>query len=198
MTHSDQDSGVFFGATYSKEGSQGEFEKGFREGLIQGYETGKQEGLEIGHRLGLDSAESKLRTSFELLQQATQEFSERQDLFFAQAKPELIRLAMETAKRIIRSELRAPKALQKQIQASIDDFYRKNNEGPIQVLLSPSDFESLSSYQDKWQSQGGKILFKADESVRPGDFIVRSDFALIHHQLDRIIEDLTIRVSEEA
>lgn len=197
MKNSEDEIGVYFEES-SGQKNQNEFEKGYREGLHKGYEQGHADGLSIGHRLGSESVEAKLRTSLGVLESAAETFLQQQALLFQMARPEFLRLSLAAAKQVLRQELTQPENLAAQIDHYLDDSLQIFANEPIEIQLSDDDFEQLKPFLENWQLSGSvNLIVLPDSSLQPGDFIIRNRFAFIHHQLERMMDELYVRASEE-
>lgn len=196
MKDADDQLGVFFEKSPEKHTAGENEEPSFREGLSRGYEQGYAEGLAKGHQLGIKSIEAKIVAGLQVLEEAAEAFSAHQTAVFEMAKPALVQLSLAAAKKVIRSQLAEPHILAEQITVYLDEYYRHFADETGEILLSVADYENLSPYLQNFSASSWPIV--ADSSLAPGDFVIRNRLAFIHHQLDRIIDELRGRVAEEA
>lgn len=197
MKNSEDEIGVYFEESSGQE-NPNDFDKGYHEGLHKGYEQGYADGLTVGHRLGTESVAAKLRTSLGVLEASAETFLQQQALLFQMARPEFLRMSLAVAKQVLRQELVKPENLAAQIDHYLDDSLQSFANEAIEIHLSDHDFEQLKPFLENWQLSGSvNLIVLPDSTLQPGDFIIRNRFAFIHHQLDRIMDELYIRASEE-
>jgi flagellar assembly protein FliH len=104
---------------------------GLAQGLEQGRAQGRREGLEAGRAEALREAGPRLRALESAWAQALDEFSRARDRLHAEAGRELVTLALEIARRVIRRSLEAdPSLVEEQVRAVLAQVAR-----PARVVL---------------------------------------------------------------
>jgi type III secretion protein L len=114
------------------------------------------------------------------------------DDYFAKAEPELVRLAVAIAKKIVGEELRAsPETIVSIVREALASARRERS---LVIRVNPEQAEEVRRCIDELVKSLGfacELQVKAAPSVAPGGCVVESEFGVIDAQLDtqlRVIE----------
>lgn len=177
--------------SYPESEVQHMLEQARQEGFQQGLERGLQQGVQQGLQQATQEAERRMA---EYQQGQGREIAEQLHsvLLAAQAgvqglqqqmAPDLLQLACDIARQVVRQELRTnPHALQPVVAEALDMLQAETK--PALVRLNPEDFAQLEAHL-RAALPNPKVEWLADPSVQRGDCRVESQGALVDGSLER-------------
>jgi flagellar assembly protein FliH len=143
------------------------FENGFRQGEIA----------------GLAMAEQKVEAIMKRHSEAILEISRMKPSLYAQAEREVVKLAVEVAKKIVHREIQVDRdIIQTLIRVTLAHVAEKT---PVTIHLNPTDFNYISERQAELsQSEGRNISLTSDKSIERGGCLVETDCGDIDARLE--------------
>ena len=161
------------------------------EGYAEGLAAGQSEGLAQG-RQDADAEWSQKFSSYQtgqgqdIAQQLSQVLQSAQTAvqgMQARMAPDLLQLACDIARQVVRQELRTnPQALMPVVSEALDMLSAESK--PATVRLNPQDWMQLESHLKAVHPQP-KIEWLSDASVQPGNCLVESAGAQVDGSLER-------------
>ena len=176
------------------EGYQKGYEEGLQEGKRQGSAQGHEEGMERGYKAGearaLEEAErliaisERLDGSFKVLEE--------------QVAEELLALAIELAREVVRSEISAhPETLLAVVREALTQLPHQH----VSIYLHPDDASLLRSYQGDQLSHAGHRIHE-DFKLSRGDCLLETGGsqldATVAMRWRRVLEGLGLSVAWQA
>jgi flagellar biosynthesis/type III secretory pathway protein FliH len=124
-----------------KDGRAAGFRDGFARGREEGYRLGLEEGRHEGDRAGREEAalrvEENLSGAAQALLAAARDLREEKEKLFVEARSDLIQLALEVARKIIKREVRVSGDIAlRNVEKAIELIFRR---GPLVVQVNPED-----------------------------------------------------------
>ena len=161
------------------EAAQQAREQGYQQGVDQGMQKAAQEWQarmsDYQNNLGRETA-LRLNEVLHAAQNAVQGFSQ-------QVAPDLLQLATDVARQVVRQELRCnPQALQPVVAEALDMLGAETK--PALVRLNPEDFKHLEVHL-RTALPNPKVEWLADPSVAQGGCVVESQGAQVDGSLER-------------
>lgn len=129
------------------------------------------------------------RTEVMHLQQSTLRSLEAQyESLVGQLRLVIPELAMETVKRIFAGM----KVTKKVVADIVNDVLHEVSPGPepLEVLLSPHDFELIRNNEPDFREKYPGLEFKTDSGLKPGDCMARTRFGVIDGRIDTKLKNV--------
>lgn len=108
--------------------------------------------------------------------------------FFAQAEPELIRLSLAIAEKVLgRMVHEHPEAVQQVVRQALE----RSLGDRVVVKVSPQDYKALQEQQAEFKDvldRSKRLLLKEDESIAQGGCVVETEVGTIDAQLETQLE----------
>jgi len=152
------------------------------------YEEGFAKGEAAGTRMGLEQMMPAVETFAGLVQQLNQLATNT----LAGMEPEIIRLVLAIAERVIHTRIEADdKVLHRVIEAAVGEIDERWN---VTVKVNPGEYETLQKYQEifKQLDRLGKVTLLPDPSITPGGCIVQAPEGFV----DATLETALARVAK--
>jgi len=112
-------------------------EHGEREGFAAGYSEGLEKGLREGRESALEEARSRVRTLVPALEELVADFGRERRELRESAQRELLELALEVARRVVRREVEMPPpVVVESLRAAIERIDRKRG---LVIEIHPAD-----------------------------------------------------------
>ena len=162
-------------------------------------EEGKREGVEEGVRVGMEQGreEEKARIRAETenlrlnLQQIYAQIQMRHEGMAANAKKELLGLAMAVAERIVRAHVKVDaECVKRNIEAAVDLIAQEHK---LQIFISPSEAEVVEEYVPQLKAKFPKVesvQIVPDMNIGAGCCIVRTKTGEVDARLETQIEEI--------
>jgi len=170
--------------------------EGFDAGHQRGYEQGHQEGLSAGRDEAHREHNEALRSLESSWGEALEVFEARRADMLAEARSEVVRLAVAIARRVIKREIAGDEgSAVRQVEAALPLVIHPSR---LRIVLHPDDAprvrEALPELTRRFTDSAHAELIE-DDSVEPGSCVVRTDAGEIDAssdtQIERVVEALT-------
>lgn len=156
-----------------KEGQKAGYREGFVRGREEGYrlglEEGRREGLRVGREEEVRRLEGELSGAAAALAAAASEFQAKADELLARARRDLLDLAIEIAKRIVKREVvRVPETVVLNVKSALELIFRR---GSIAIHVHPSDapvVEKALAADPRWKHGFDAVEVRPALDVNPG------------------------------
>lgn len=156
-----------------KEGQKAGYREGFVRGREEGYrlglEEGRREGLRVGREEEVRRLEGELSGAAAALAAAASEFQAKRDDLLARARRDLLDLAVEIARRIVKREVvRVPETVVLNVESALELIFRR---GSIAIHVHPSDapiVEKALAADPRWKHGFDAVEVRPALDVNPG------------------------------
>jgi len=134
----------------------------FDSGFLQGQKSGKE------------LAEHKLDAAMRKYSEALQEISSLKSVLRTQVEREVVKLAVEVAKKIVYREIHIdPAIIQTLIRVALSHVAEKSS---VTIYLSPVDYSYLIKQRPELaQSEGRDMTFLSDNSIAQGGCLIQTE-----------------------
>lgn len=134
----------------------------FDSGFLQGQKSGKE------------LAEQKLEAATHKYSEALQEISSLKNVMRAQVEREVVKLAVEVAKKIVYREIRIdPAIIQTLIRVALSHVAEKSS---VTIHLSSVDYAYLLKQRPELaQSEGRDVTYLSDNSIEQGGCLIQTE-----------------------
>lgn len=133
------------------------YEKGFQEGELTGRQTAEKP---------IEAAMKRYADSFV-------EISSLKPSLYAQAEHEVVKLAIEIARKIVHREIQVDRnIIQTFVRVALSHVTEKSS---VKVNLNPVDYKYVMECRDELgQTEGSDLLFQSDNSIEQGGCLVET------------------------
>lgn len=158
------------------------------------YAQGLQEGREAGRRTFLEGIES----AAEAFEAVAEQFRAVRQAYLDGAEPQVVALALEVARRILRREALAdPDLVRTMVRAALDELLDRQH---VTILVHPEDLGAVRSEKaaliERFE-EIGRMDVVPDESIPRGGCIARSRSEEIDARLDAQLDRLAELIRED-
>jgi len=155
-----------------------------------------EKGFAEGEKTGIESGEKKAAVFLRQLETLCSEIHSLKERLMSEFESQIVLLASEMAKRIIKKELMSSSEI---IETLVQEALKKLDPiGPITIKLNPFLFERLNQKKKEFQEVFPDLLFEKDNKAPENGVVVSSPFQEIDTDLDfqlsNIIEELRSRI----
>lgn len=164
-----------------------------QEALQQGY----QEGLQAGQQAGLEHSAAEAQNRLDLLKTEFVQLVKARRKVLAEMEPELIRLSIGIAERILAQELTMNKEAVVAIVREGIATLKEREE--ITVRVHPSEVELLTPYQTELEAmvEGLKRFFiQGDGSIEPGSCAIETNLGNVDARMSTRLEAVRMGLEE--
>ncbi len=144
-----------------------------------------ENGYRQGEKAGLEAAEKRLDSLMKRYANAIREISSLKPALYAQAEREVVKLALEVAKKIVRREVRVdPEIIQTLVKVALQHVAVKS---PVTIRLHPADHEYLLQLQTSSSTREGserEAVYLADKSIERGGCLIETDCGDVDARID--------------
>lgn len=135
---------------------------------------GYEKGFLQGEKAGMEIAEQRLEAVMRRYAEGIVEVSNLRASLYAQVEREVVKLAVEVAKKVVHRELQAdPEIIQTVVRVALNHVAEKS---AVTVHLSPVDYSFLLEQRAELsQSEGRDISLLADKSIERGGCLVNTE-----------------------
>jgi flagellar assembly protein FliH len=143
------------------------------------YESGYRQ----GEKAGLAAAEQKIEAIVKRQAEGIIEIGRIKSALYVQVEREVVRLAIEVAKKIVHREVQVDREIiQTLVRVALSHVADK---APVSIHVNPKDFEYISERQTELsQAEGRTISFIPDKSIERGGCLVETDCGDIDARLE--------------
>jgi len=165
-----------------------------QDAYCRGFSDGEKSGFEQGERAGLDAAAGRLDGLVKGLEQLLSDLGHLQRRACHDLENEMVRLALEVARKIVGREVRTDVETVAGIVR--DAVNRVEHAEQITIRMNPADMQRLAELKPRLLdelAEAGRTRFEADASITSGGCRVESDSGDIDARLEQ-----RFKVVEEA
>ena len=164
--------------------------------LSQLEKTAYENGFLQGEKAGMEIAEQKIEAVMRRYAEAILEVSKLRSSLFAQAEREVVKLAVEVAKKIIHREIQAdPDIIQTLVRVALSHVAEKS---AVTVHLSPVDYSYLLEQRAELaQTEGRDISLLADKSIERGGCLIQTECGDIDARIEEKFREVEHAFFEE-
>jgi flagellar biosynthesis/type III secretory pathway protein FliH len=132
-----------------------------------------ENGFLQGEKSGSEIAEQKVEAIRKRYSEALLEISKLRSGLYVQAEREVVKLAVEVAKKIIHREIHAdPEVIQTLVRVALSHVAEKS---AVTIHLNPADYSYLMEQRSELsQSEGRDIALLADKSIERGGCLIQT------------------------
>ena len=136
--------------------------------------TAYENGYLQGEKAGRETAEQKLEAVSRRYGESMLELGKLRSSLYLQVEREVVKLAVEVAKKIVHRELQVDKdIIQTLVRVALSHVAEKS---AVTVHLSPQDYSHLMALRDELsQSEGRDISLLADKSIERGGCLIQTE-----------------------
>ena len=173
--------------------------RGLAEGQAQGRREGSEKARKDAQHAALNEARGRISELLGALQAGASEFDQAKRRLIAQAESGIIELALAIARRVCKT--RAEQSSDVAVAAAIQLIEMVRGESDFEICVSRADFEAVRSSAADFlkavnSSQHCRVL--ADESIGPGDCVLRGRSGTIDASIDKQIDRVAAALLPEA
>jgi len=142
--------------------------------MAQLEKTAYENGFLQGEKAGMEIAEQKIEAVMRRYADAILEVSKLRSTLYAQVEREVVKLAVEVAKKILHREIQAdPDIIQTLVRVALSHVAEKS---AVTVHLSPVDYNHLLEQRAELsQTEGRDISLLADKSIERGGCLIQTE-----------------------
>jgi flagellar assembly protein FliH len=142
--------------------------------LAQVEKTAYENGFSQGEKAGMEIAEQKIEAVMRRYAESILEVAKLRSSLYAQVEREVVKLAVEVAKKITHREIQAdPDIIQTLVRVALGHVAEKS---AVTVHLSPVDYSYLLEQRSELsQSEGRDISLLADKSIERGGCLIQTE-----------------------
>jgi flagellar assembly protein FliH len=142
--------------------------------LAQIEKTAYENGFMQGEKAGKEIAEQKAEAVMKRYSESIQEIGSFRSSLYAQVEHEVVRLAVEAAKKIVHREVQAdPDIIQTLVRVALSHVSEKS---AVTVHLSPVDYNYLMEQRAELaQNEGRDISLLSDKSIERGGCLIKTE-----------------------
>jgi len=134
-----------------------------------------ESGFHQGERAGAEIAEKKMETVMRRYAETVLELGRLKPVLYAQVETEVVKLAVEVAKKIVHREIHAdPEIIQTLVRVALGHVAEK---GAVTVHLHPVDYNYLLEHRAELVhgADGREIVLLADKSIERGGCLIQTE-----------------------
>jgi len=135
-----------------------------------------EDGFRQGEKAGMEIAEKKAEVLMRRYAEAIEEIGRFKPVLYRQAEREVVKLALEVAKKIVHREVRAdPEIVQTLISVALSHVAVKSS---VTVHLHPADYNFVLDHRGAAQRGGDTergIVLLADKSIERGGCLIETE-----------------------
>jgi len=164
--------------------ARAEAERIRREAFESGYAEGRQEGLKQGG--------AEIQTALSFLKRLASDLAEQEKTALAQLEPELIKLAVAVAKKIIDKEMSVDRDIIKRCVArAIEKIVEREK---LVVYVHPTDLPIVLDYKETLIEMFDGIktieVVASENGISPGGCMVETDLVRVNGQIEAQLDEV--------
>jgi flagellar assembly protein FliH len=164
-------------------------DEGRREGFDEGRDAGWQAGVDGGRRSGEEEARSDLSRALEIFRAAARKYDEERRLFLDEARREVVKLALEVGRTLVKREVRdIGDPAKRNIEKAVALIFRR---GEIVVEIHPDDVdlvEQALAEGPRWAEELDGVQIKSASDVARGGCRLIAGAGVVDLDIDTQIE----------
>ncbi|MCG3180673.1 MAG: hypothetical protein BIFFINMI_03036 [Phycisphaerae bacterium] len=138
-------------------------------GHAEGHAAGREEGLKVGRDEAQRRFDAEFARSGRMLAEAMEMLNERKGQMLAEARQDLVALALTAAEKVVRTRLAAdPGACRRTVDAAVE---LTGHTSRLSIRVSPGDLATIQEFAPNLADRltgEGEVQVVADESIEPG------------------------------
>jgi flagellar assembly protein FliH len=148
-----------------------------------------EKGYQQGEKAGLEVAEKKAEAIMKRYAESLLEVEQLKRSLYAQSEQELVKLAIEVAKKIVHREIRADRdIIQTLVRVALSHIGEKS---AVTVLLNPVDYAYLLEQRAELsQTEGRDISLLADKSIERGGCLIQTECGDIDARIEQKFQEV--------
>jgi flagellar assembly protein FliH len=144
--------------------------------LAQIEKTAYENGFRQGERAGMEIAEKKVEAAMRRYAEAILEMGRLKAMLYSQVEREVVKLAIEVAKKIVHREVQADKEIiQTLVKVALSHVAEKST---VTVRLNPVDYNYILEHKaelSQGEQNGREIVLLADKSIERGGCMIQTE-----------------------
>lgn len=150
-----------------------------------------QRGFHEGERTGLAAAEKMAEAGMRRYADALLEIARLRSTLYRRVEHEVVKLALECAKKIVQHELKTdPELIQNLVRAALGNIAERS---AVTILLHPVDCKYLMDHRNELSPEGEgtrEILFLADKTIERGGCLIRTECGDVDARIEEQFREL--------
>lgn len=131
-----------------------------------------QKGFQQGETAGREAAAKEMESTTHAYAESIQEIRRLKPSLYSQAEREIVRLALEVAKKIVNREIQADRSIiQTLVRVALSRVSEKTS---VTVRLNPMDYKFLMDRNDEMADEGCAVSLQSDNSIAQGGCLVET------------------------
>jgi flagellar biosynthesis/type III secretory pathway protein FliH len=145
--------------------------------------TAYENGFLQGEKAGMEIAEQKVEAVMRRYAESILEVGKIRSTIYPQVEREVVKLAIEVAKKIVHREIQADKEIiQTLVRVALSRVAEKS---AVTIHLNPIDYEFLLEYRAELsQNEGREIALLADKSIERGGCMIQTECGEIDARIE--------------
>jgi len=149
----------------------------------QAVKAAYEEGFREGEKAGAAAVEKRLDAVEERYGESLLELDRLRSTLYSQIEREVVKLAVEVARKIVRREIQAdPEIVQTLIRVALSRVAEKST---VTVHVHPSDYNYLLERRAELASGTREIVLVSDRAIEQGGCLVQTDCGEIDARIDQ-------------
>ncbi len=150
-----------------------------------------ESGFRQGEKAGMDIAEKKVEAAMRRYAEALVELARMKSTIYAQVEREVVKLALEVAKKIVHREIQADKEIiQTLVKVALSHVAEKT---AVTIHLNPIDYNFILERKGELaqgDQAGREIMLLADKSLQRGSCLVKSECGDIDARIEEEFKEV--------
>jgi len=159
--------------------------------LAQIEKTAYESGFRQGEKAGMVIAEKKIEASLRRYGEAVLEIGKLRKRLYHQVEREVVKLAVEVAKKIVHREVQAdPEIIQTLVKVALGHVAEKS---AVTVHLHPSDYNYILEHRSELSSgpeDGREVVLLADKSIERGGCLIQTECGDIDARIEEEFQEV--------
>jgi flagellar biosynthesis/type III secretory pathway protein FliH len=145
--------------------------------------TAYENGFLQGEKAGMEIAEQKVEAVMRRYAESILETGKVRSTIYSQVERDVVKLAIEVAKKIVHREIQADKQIiQTLVRVALSHVAEKS---AVTIHLNPVDYEFLLEYRAELsQNEGREIALLADKSIERGGCMIQTECGEIDARIE--------------
>jgi flagellar assembly protein FliH len=150
-----------------------------------------ENGFHQGERAGMEMAEKKLEVVMRRYAEAVLELGKAKARLYAEVEPQVVKLAIEVARRIVHREIHADREIiQTLVKVALNHATEKS---AVTVHLNPTDYSYLLEHRNQLagpDDSGREVILLADKAIERGGCLVKTECGDIDARIEEEFREL--------
>ncbi len=157
--------------------------------LSQVEKNAYKEGFQQGEKAGMEIAEKKVEAVMRRYAEAIHQFGKLKASLYTQVEHEVVKLAVEVAKKIVHREIQADQEIiQTLVKVALSHVAEKS---AVTVHLSPIDYNFLLEHRAELsQGDGRDVVLLADKSIERGGCLIQTECGQVDARIEEEFQEV--------